>query len=268
MPQQASCLPDDPACEGFEAWMARNQARYDQLNAEIAAFQADVESRRVKNWSWLDIETIRSAPRVTSSAPARILAGGNAQLDGHVVNDKSQILVGGTLSNSAAAVASAVDNRDAQAEALVEARGTAVHTYSCGGGKRCYLPTDYHSERRESVSLAVSEVRTGTAVAGSGMQLDARGKVAVGQVAGQPGTAQGTRANGVIEVISQAGQPGGPQAVVRTTLPELTLPVASLFHQHPAPTARYLVETDPRFTNQRQWLSSDYLLQALALEPR
>ena len=107
VPQQPFCLSDDTACQAerqpFEAWAARNQARYEALNAEIAAFKADVESRRVKDWTWLDIETTRQDPRVTSSAPARILAGGNARLDGRVINDNSQILVGATLSNKLAA---------------------------------------------------------------------------------------------------------------------------------------------------------------------
>ena len=34
-----------------------------------------------------------------------------------------------------------------------------------------------------------------------------------------------------------------------------------------SPTANYLIETDPRFANYRNWLSSDYMLQALSLDP-
>ncbi len=41
----------------------------------------------------------------------------------------------------------------------------------------------------------------------------------------------------------------------------------SLFKNPPDPSANYLIETDPRFVNYRQWLSSDYLLNALALNP-
>ncbi|MEW5886541.1 MAG: filamentous hemagglutinin N-terminal domain-containing protein, partial [Pseudomonadota bacterium] len=40
-----------------------------------------------------------------------------------------------------------------------------------------------------------------------------------------------------------------------------------LFRFVPDSHARYLIETDPRFANHRQWLSSDYLLQALAFDP-
>ncbi len=206
---------------------------------------------------------------MTSSAPARILAGGNAQLDGHVVNDKSQILVGGTLSNSAAAVASAVDNRDAQAEALVEARGTAVHTYSCGGGKRCYLPTDYHSERRESVSLAVSQVRTGTAVAGQ-RNATRRARQGGGGASGRPARHSAGHPSERRHRGHQPGRPAGRAAGSGAHH-------AARNSRCPSPACSTSTRRRPRAIssrpirncslNQRQWLSSDYLLQALALDP-
>ncbi len=40
-----------------------------------------------------------------------------------------------------------------------------------------------------------------------------------------------------------------------------------LYRQAPDPTAGYLIETDPAFTNYRQWLASDYLLRQLAIDP-
>ena len=50
-------------------------------------------------------------------------------------------------------------------------------------------------------------------------------------------------------------------------LPNLTLPSNSLFKTHSEPGSKYLVETDPRFANYREWLSSDFLLQQMALDP-
>ena len=47
----------------------------------------------------------------------------------------------------------------------------------------------------------------------------------------------------------------------------LTLPGNSLFRTHLEPGTRYLVETDPRFANYRDWLSSDFLFQAMQLDP-
>ncbi|WP_249976702.1 hypothetical protein, partial [Vreelandella olivaria] len=55
--------------------------------------------------------------------------------------------------------------------------------------------------------------------------------------------------------------------VIRSVTPNIVLPSNSLFQINAQPTARYLVETDPRFTNQREWLGSDYMLDALASDP-
>ena len=44
------------------------------------------------------------------------------------------------------------------------------------------------------------------------------------------------------------------------------LPGSSLFNINPARQG-YLIETDPAFTDYRQWLSSDYMLKALNVDP-
>jgi filamentous hemagglutinin len=54
---------------------------------------------------------------------------------------------------------------------------------------------------------------------------------------------------------------------VRLAAVNTTVPRSSLFGINPSPEARYLVETDPRFANYRQWLGSDYFLGALAIDP-
>ena len=54
---------------------------------------------------------------------------------------------------------------------------------------------------------------------------------------------------------------------VAGVMPNLTLPSNSLFKTHSEPGSKYLVETDPRFANYREWLSSDFLLQQMALDP-
>lgn len=39
------------------------------------------------------------------------------------------------------------------------------------------------------------------------------------------------------------------------------------FRTNPNAAGNFLIETDPRFANYRQWLSSDYMLQQLSLDP-
>ncbi|WKS98712.1 hemagglutinin repeat-containing protein [Gallibacterium salpingitidis] len=55
---------------------------------------------------------------------------------------------------------------------------------------------------------------------------------------------------------------------VRAVLPNQLLPQASLYRLNLATNSHVLVETDPRFTNQRQWLSSDYMFDALRADPQ
>ncbi|WP_148252156.1 two-partner secretion domain-containing protein [Aidingimonas lacisalsi] len=58
-----------------------------------------------------------------------------------------------------------------------------------------------------------------------------------------------------------------PLGMIRSVMPNVTLPANSLFQINPEPTAHYLVETDPRFTDRREWLGSDYMLDALQSDP-
>ena len=51
--------------------------------------------------------------------------------------------------------------------------------------------------------------------------------------------------------------------VVRTGVGDTRVPSGSLYTVHASSTSHYLVETDPRFTNERTWLSSDYMQNAL-----
>ncbi|MFS0757394.1 hemagglutinin repeat-containing protein [Noviherbaspirillum sp. 1P10PC] len=46
-----------------------------------------------------------------------------------------------------------------------------------------------------------------------------------------------------------------------------TLPTSGLYRIEPQPQGRYLVETDPRFTSYKNFISSDYLLQRLGIQP-
>jgi filamentous hemagglutinin len=79
------------------------------------------------------------------------------------------------------------------------------------------------------------------------------------------GGAAGPVVHSIIEV--NLASSSGTTQVVRTTLPGLTVPTASLFRTHAEASSRYLIETDPRFANQRNWLSSDYLLNNLGQDP-
>lgn len=64
---------------------------------------------------------------------------------------------------------------------------------------------------------------------------------------------------------AEGGSGNNGQTVVRITGPNTQLPDNSLFKTHPEPGAAYLVETDPCFTQNKQWLGSDYMQDAFAM---
>ncbi|EHN1697446.1 hemagglutinin repeat-containing protein [Salmonella enterica subsp. enterica serovar Newport] len=85
-----------------------------------------------------------------------------------------------------------------------------------------------------------------------------------------------THAQNVSPLIVPAGQHftltlppenGHGDTEIRLMTPDIRLPDNSLFTVHPETSSHWLVETDPRFTQKKQWLGTDYMQQALSTSP-
>lgn len=94
-------------------------------------------------------------------------------------------------------------------------------------------------------------------------------------VAGQTASANtAAGASGQTPVVNAATGVGGltvrPQTLggVSGGIPNLKLPVNGLYTYQTAPGATYLVTTDPRLTSYTKFISSDYMLGALGLNPQ
>ncbi len=68
----------------------------------------------------------------------------------------------------------------------------------------------------------------------------------------------------VILLPGQQFEVSTPQGCIHVAGPDTRLPDSSLFKTNPAVNVPYLVETDPRFTNQKTWLGSDYMQKAFS----
>ncbi|WP_228272628.1 two-partner secretion domain-containing protein [Acinetobacter soli] len=68
-------------------------------------------------------------------------------------------------------------------------------------------------------------------------------------------------------VEGQTAQIDGSGFEIRTNNANVKVPNNALYSKNPDSRAQYLVETDPAFSNYRNWLSSDYMLNALGLDP-
>jgi filamentous hemagglutinin len=141
---------------------------------------------------------------------------------------------------------------------------TAPATISAGG-----TLTGSFTGNIDNTSIREHTALTG----GSGATIGNLSTGSVTQTASGASTAQvntnTAQAPNIITHIPSNPNPNSNSAptVVSTITPNVTLPTSSLFHINSNPNTHYLIETDPRFANYRNWLSSDAMLQALNLDP-
>jgi filamentous hemagglutinin family protein len=183
-----------------------------------------------------------SDTRILTTDPGQILSGGAMNLSGDsLLNDKSRIIAGSALN----ATLGNLNNTDVSGEHKVTDAGSITsywrerycsedilgfcvsHDYRTGASGSAYAP----APTIQATSLAPTTYQQNTAPSGSGTQIAALSTASVGSI------------------------------------PSAALPNNALFHQNPSPSASYLIESDPRFANYRTWVSSDYMLQQLSIDP-
>ncbi|NOG31136.1 hypothetical protein HLB35_04000 [Halomonas sp. TBZ9] len=121
-------------------------------------------------------------------------------------------------------------------------------------------------------SASVTAANAGNATTNTnGVNTDTQGTTKATLNTRSSSVAQGTAAlPGGNAPLDHASPSQGAQATAGLTAqsaPSVLLPTSSLFTIDPGSNARYLVATDPEFTNHENWLSSDYLLNALEMDP-
>lgn len=213
--------------------------------------------------------------------PSSILVGGSMTLNaGTAVNDKSKIIVGGALTvtadnlqNIGGGGSSVMTQHDETWNSNVIggtrklntfeiADWTPVSNYWSSAGEVSYNTVPVHTgtaiDNRKDVVLAIAQ----PAIAPAGPAVSAH---AVGAVAGSNGTGSVAPTN----TVSKVAGPNGVGMVVRTTNSNTAqLPTNSLYQIQPNHSPKgYLVETDPRFTQNKTWLGSDYMLRQLNYDP-
>uniref|UniRef100_E1T9S0 Filamentous hemagglutinin family outer membrane protein n=1 Tax=Burkholderia sp. (strain CCGE1003) TaxID=640512 RepID=E1T9S0_BURSG len=99
--------------------------------------------------------------------------------------------------------------------------------------------------------------------------------IGAGLVSGSVSTGSGSHAGAVAvqggrilnSGLPNSNNPTIAAATAVNVLNNITVPAGGLFHADPAPNAPYLIETNSAFTNQQQWLSSDYYFQQMGMNP-
>lgn len=261
-----------------EAWAAETDNRYIALDNRIEAYNDTFLGWEIKAWTQFIYTSTEYETQVTSSAPGKILAGGNMTLTGdELVNDKSQIIAGGALIGDLGNLV----NIDAFGEHRIHEEGTSQYTYSKwrGGLKRyherkwdgmiAYTPADQVT----TINLDVTKTQGNASASGSGYQMNGRDTGSVGSQA--QGSGGGRQVQEVEATVlgpdtansnQVAGAGGRSPTVIRSAGVNTDIPDSSLFKMGPG-AGQYLIETDPRFANYRNWLSSDYLLRQMGFDP-
>ncbi|MGV3345992.1 filamentous hemagglutinin N-terminal domain-containing protein, partial [Enterobacteriaceae bacterium LUAb1] len=276
----------------YEAARLNNGVRYSDKDYRIYVYQDEVNVLCIEKvichttdgdrFTHYNYTRTITEDRVKASDPAKILAGSNLSISANsVLNDKSQIIAGGAL----ALQAGSVDNVEVEARRQIRDIGQAIF-YSRhqkkGKDSQNVDVTAYRPPTViQAITLTPGTLAEYTRGQGSGLVTEKQKKAAIsGDIPGAEGISAGniagSTAGRLLPVVPgaitlpagktfevNAGEPG---RVVRITGPSIQLPDNSLFQVRPE-SSPYLVETNPRFTRQKQWAGSEYMMNAFTTDP-
>ncbi|WP_434965443.1 hemagglutinin repeat-containing protein [Escherichia coli] len=218
--------------------------------------------------------------RVKDSDPGKILSGaGMTVVADKLLNDKSQVVAGGLLDMQAGDV----ENVSVSGERHVTDKGTSTYYYRIKRKNK----NDRQGERIspyepppviQTITLKPGELTSHGQVQGSQVTLSPLKPQGTDVQTGLTGNVDATVAvtdRIPLRPVVSAGEPvillpgqqfevSAPQGSIHVAGPDTRLPDSSLFKTNPAVNVPYLVETDPRFTNQKTWLGSDYMQKAFS----
>lgn len=202
---------------------------------------------------WMIRDVVTQAVVTQDSPNANITAGRNIKIRGtNLTNNMSNIMAGGTLdsvttnfSNTNVNVLSGTDTKTILTVTCHEKYDGGATGFTDGPRDvttyQAPLP-GYSSivSGGQLVNVQTVNLNNSTVVPGAPL-----------------GTAQPVQSSGQAATVAsrQAGNPN------------LTLPSNGLYTVHTDPTSQYLVETNPRFANYSNFVSSDYMMSQLNLNP-
>lgn len=240
----------DPIWALFGVTPGQNISSATALNTKIQAFNSNLTARAFDDWyeyTWTRKDVTDTV--LASTRPAEILAGNALSIDASnsVLNDNSSLVAGGAIN----IVGANVENRGTQ--------GTRTEKYVGSYAIRYVTRTTNDPELDWYPQGAIT------------------GAPIVTTTTLQAYTYKQNAASGITsrDLTSNAGStPTAPlstealaQLSGQTQYRDWTVPNSSIFTTKTAPGARYLVETDPRFTGKTEFLSSDYYLNKLSSSP-
>ena len=219
--------------------------------AEDEAYNKEMDKRenRVNEFTIIRTETEHTHKEVTNDDPGIISSGGNVVTTGILHNDNSKVISGGTVQTKGR-----IENISDSMSDKTYITGTTQESYTKD------VPKSHHIGGKKKRRRWKAEVYMTPTITEANVKP-------IGTV--QEHT-EDTLSKATIAKVNDSLDPyglGGGKGKESHTIDGLSLPTEALYQIHPDITANALIETDSAFTNRKNFLSSQYMLDALANDP-
>ncbi len=271
-------------------WDPNKNIRPDQVRLR---FDLGSDSHDYSEISRTVTTTTTTDQLISASDPGKIRASGAIRINGSggtILNQSSIMAAGGDLIRWAAG-GTVTDQGTALQQSVATTETSTFYWHQKRGGDSDTQVVPYPTSPVASTtvmalpaiassnqtvqttaqSISVNTVnRLGQTVTGSGVTGGGASASAVGSAGDGTKSTAALSGSAGSTVGAASGGMHAPQTLgsAQTGIPNLTLPLNGLFHFQPAPSATYLVATDARFTQYTKFISSDYMLGALGLNPQ
>ena len=218
--------------------------------AEDAAYnkEMDKDENRVHKFTIIRSETEHTHKEVTNDDPGVISSGGDVVTTGILHNDNSKVISGGTIQTKGR-----IENISDSMSDKSFITGTTQESKTIRKRKS-------HGVRHKRRRVWDQEVYMTPTITETNVKP-------IGTV--QEHT-EDTLSKATIAKVNDSLDPyglGGGKGKESHTIDGLSLPTEALYQIHPDITANALIETDSAFTNRKNFLSSQYMIDVLANDP-
>lgn len=218
--------------------------------AEDEAYNKEMDKRenRVHKFTIIRTETEHTHKEVTNDDPGIISSGGDVVTTGILHNDNSKVISGGTIQTKGR-----IENISDSMSDKSFITGTTQESKTIRKRKS-------HGVRHKRRRVWDQEVYMTPTITETNVKP-------IGTVQEH---AEDTLSKATIARVNDSLDPyglGGGKGKDSHTIDGLSLPTEALYQIHPDITANALIETDSAFTNRKNFLSSQYMIDALANDP-
>ena len=208
--------------------------------AEVESLASQIRAVNFEDFYKLIKKSTTTHTELVSTDPAVISAGGNMLIDGKLYNKDSHVLAAGTIQTTQSPI-----NEATKGQNVTAYDGSTINMRTVEGGDHDFV---WHGATSYAIAPIINEVYD---LATTLYEMNT-----VTQSVDDPREYD-------VSAVSLS------DTEIRSISPNLALPTSSLFSinvDDPSALAPYIA-TDPRFTNYSEWLSSDYMISALGLDP-